>query len=421
MSTEPAATAIRATQWWDDSTVLHRFISDLVIDEFRHLRPGRLGLPQRRLAGSARIDEDLGADSLELVSLATALTEAIHLHESGIEDYLLVRRTVAGWTDTAAQGLGVFSARLTFRTSGSSGMPKPCTHELAALSEEIGHLARSFQGRRRILTAVPCHHIYGFLFTILLPRALGIDSESVIDIRNMLPSALARKMQPGDLVIGHPEFWRTVARSIPAIKHDIIGVTSSGPCPDDVSDTVTSAGLVALYQIYGTSETAGIGWRRSRSEPYALFPYWSTDSARPGRLIRTHVDGRSQDMALQDQLDWIGPSTFNVGARLDDAVQVGGINVFPARVREILLRHPDVADASVRLMRPEEGSRLKAFVVPRPGVSHDGALYSALCDWTATHLPPVARPRAITFGHRVPRTAAGKTEDWPLDAITDTL
>lgn len=421
MTTEQSATAVRAVQWWNDSTVLHRFISDLVIDEFRHLRPGGLGLPQQTLAGSARIDKDLGADSLELLSLATALTEVIHLHESGIEDYLLVRRTVADWVDSAAQGLSVFSSKLTFRTSGSTGMPKPCTHELAALCQEIEYLAGSFQGRRRILTAVPCHHIYGFLFTILLPRALGIDSDAVIDIRNTLPSAFARRVQPGDLVIGHPEFWRALARGVPAVGHDVIGVTSSGPCPDDVSDAVTDAGLSALYQIYGTSETAGIGWRPSRSEPYALFPYWSTDSDRPGSLIHTHVDGRSQEMMLPDRLDWKGPSTFTVGARLDSAVQVGGVNVFPGQVREVLLGHPDVADAFVRLMRPEEGSRLKAFVVPQPGVSHDGALYSALCDWTATHLPPVARPRAITFGHRLPRTASGKMEDWPLDAIVDTL
>lgn len=420
MSTEEAAAAIRATQWWNDGTALHRFISDLLVDEFRHLRPGGLGLPQQTLAGSVHIDENLGADSLELVSLATALTEALHLHESGIEDYLLVRRTVADWVDTAAQGLGVFATRLTFRTSGSTGVPKPCTHELAALCEEIGYLTKSFEGRRRILTAVPCHHIYGFLFTILLPRALGIDSDAVIDIRDTLPSTLARRVQPGDLVIGHPEFWRTVARGAPALARDVLGVTSSGPCPDEVSDAVTGAGLAALYQIYGTSETAGIGWRRTRSEPYRLFPYWSVDSARPNHLIRTHVDGRSEKALIQDQLDWKGPSTFKVGARIDNAVQVGGINVFPSQIREVLLRHPDVADASVRLMRPEEGSRLKAFIVPRPGISHDGALYSALCDWIATHLPPVARPRAITFGDRVPRAASGKTVDWPLDAIADT-
>jgi long-chain acyl-CoA synthetase len=33
-------------------------------------------------------------------------------------------------------------------------------------------------------------------------------------------------------------------------------------------------------------------------------------------------------------------------------VQVGGVNVFPERVRQVLLEHPLVVDAAVRLMRP---------------------------------------------------------------------
>lgn len=421
MLTGQAAAGIHATQWWRDSRILHRFISDLIVDEFRRLRPGRPGLLPKTIAGSLCIDKDLGADSLELVSLGSALTEAIHLHESGIEDYLLVKRTIADWVETAMGGLDVYSTRLTFRTSGSTGIPKSCTHDLAALDQEIEYVASLFQGRRRILTAVPSHHIYGFLFTILLPRALGIDDDAVIDIRDTLPSALARKMQPGDLVIGHPEFWRTVAQGIPAVGHDVVGVTSSGPCPDETSDAVIAAGLAVLYQIYGSSETAGIGWRRSRYDPYALFPYWSTDSAKPGRLIRTHIDGGVKEAELQDCLQWQRPTAFDVGARLDNAVKVGGINVFPGKVREVLLRHPDVADASVRLMRPDEGSRLKAFIVSKPGVDHDGALYSALCDWTATHLPPVACPRAFTFGDRIPTASSGKAADWSIDAITDTL
>lgn len=421
MSTGQAAAATLEMQWWRDSAFLQRFIIDLVTDEFRRLRPGRLGQMPKMIHGTARIDKDLGADSLELVSLGSALTEAIHLHESGIEDYLLVERTIADWVKTATSGLEIYSAALTFRTSGSTGMPKSCTHDLAALDEEIKCIASLFQGRRRVLAAVPCHHIYGFLFTVLLPRALGIDCDAVIDIRDTLPSALARKIQPGDLVVGHPEFWRAMSQNIPAVAHDVVGVTSGGPCPDDVSDAAAAAGLAALYQIYGTSETAGIGWRRSRFEPYLLFPFWSTDSTKPGCLIRTRIDGQSGEVVLQDRLYWHGPSAFNVGTRLDNAVQVGGINVFPGQVREVLLRHPDVEDALVRLMRPDEGNRLKAFVVPKPGVGHDNALYSALSDWTATHLAPVARPRALTFGYRIPRTTSGKTADWSLDAIPDTL
>lgn len=77
-------------------------------------------------ADDLRVDLDLGADSLELMTLATAPAESVHLHESGIEDYLPALRTLGAWVDITATGLARYSERLTFRTSGSSGTPKPC-------------------------------------------------------------------------------------------------------------------------------------------------------------------------------------------------------------------------------------------------------------------------------------------------------
>lgn len=47
-------------------------------------------------------------------------------------------------------------------------------HTLAAPLQETDELAKLFAGRRRILVAVPCHHIYGFLFSVLLPAMFGL-------------------------------------------------------------------------------------------------------------------------------------------------------------------------------------------------------------------------------------------------------
>jgi acyl-coenzyme A synthetase/AMP-(fatty) acid ligase len=64
-------------------------------------------------------------------------------------------------------------------------------------------------------------------------------------------------------------------------------------------------------------------------------------------------------------------------------------------------------------MRPEEGSRLKAFVVLRqPGADED-ALRAGLAAHVEALLPPPERPRAFTFGPAVPLTPMGKPADWP--------
>jgi 4-coumarate--CoA ligase len=90
-------------------------------------------------AGAVGLGSDgRGTDSLELVSLATALVEALHLHRSGIEDYLLARRTLGEWIEICAGGLARFDGALTFCTSGSTGKPKSCKAIPMSLKRRFG-------------------------------------------------------------------------------------------------------------------------------------------------------------------------------------------------------------------------------------------------------------------------------------------
>ena len=66
-------------------------------------------------------------------------------------------------------------------------------------------------------------------------------------------------------------------------------------------------------------------------------------------------------------------------------------------------------------MRPEEGSRLKAFVVPSTGADPQ-VLRSELGRWTESRLTAPERPKAFAMGYQLPRNAMGKLSDWPLDA-----
>jgi len=261
--------------------------------------------------------------------------------------------------------------------------------------------------------AVPSHHIYGFLFSQLLPRHLGLEAEQVTCIRARLPSQLAHFARPGDLVLGHPQFWEAATALRPGFGADILGVSSTAPCPDMVSEAAAACGLAALVQVYGSSETGGLGWRGSHHEDYRLLPYLARAADGECALVRTLPDGRTERLQAQDDLAWSGPRRFAVGTRRDGAVQVGGVNVFPARVRQVLLAHPEVEDAAVRLMRPDEGARLKAFVVPRAGT--DGAdLVGRLRTWLDGQLAAPERPKALSTGLRLPRNAMGKLTDWDI-------
>ncbi|MGI4717454.1 MAG: AMP-binding protein [Janthinobacterium lividum] len=406
-------TAPRVPPWWTARPALLRFVADLLAGELAALRHDSAIRPGT-WTEALSLQHDLGLDSLEFLHVAGALAAALQMQHSGIEDYLLVRRTLGEWVDIAGAALQHRSSDMLFSTSGSTGQPKRCLHAMDTLEQEAQALAALFPGRRRVLAAVPSHHIYGFLFSQLLPRHLGLAPERVVCIRARLPAQLAHHAQPGDLVIGHPQFWEAATASAPDFAPDVVGVSSTAPCPDAVGSAAERSGLASLFQIYGSSETGGLGWRSSHRDDYRLFP-WLARADGDGRTVhRILPDGRSEALPVQDGLHWSGARSFALGPRRDGAVQVGGINVFPARVRQVLLEHPDVADAAVRLMRPDEGARLKAFIVPRPGVDGGPDFVGTLRGWTDARLATPERPKAFTIGSALPRNAMGKAADWSI-------
>jgi 4-coumarate--CoA ligase (photoactive yellow protein activation family) len=405
--------------WWEDYAAVRRFVSDLLAAELAQARPGRSAAPLPWPRGLDFV-RDLGADSLELLGMGTALAEALHLERADVDARLLARPGLDDWVEAARAGLRAAAAdeeaALTFRTSGSAGSPKRCTHALALLWQETLELARLLPGRRRILSVVPSHHIYGFLFTVLLPRAC--HGAEVLDLRLAAPSTLLREARPGDLLVAHPGWWEQAARLVPRFAAGVAGVSSTAPCPDPLARALAEAGL-RLLQVYGSSETAGVGWREEAGMPFKLLPYWSRLDA-PDELARALPDGGAARYPLQDKLEWEGERRFRPAGRIDAAVQVGGVNVFPSYVAEVLRMHPRVADAAVRLMRPDEGRRLKAFVVPAdmPAGAGDAALEalrSELLAWCAERLATPERPAALSFGERLPRQASGKPADWIID------
>ncbi len=148
----------------------------------------------------------------------------------------------------------------------------------------------------------------------------------MLDIRARSPAALRALLRPGDLVVGHPAWWTAVARGLPGgLPGDVAGVTSTAPCPEATARAVTDSGLARLVQVYGSSETAGIGWREAPDAPYELLPGWLRGQ---DALIRG-----DEAVAWPDHVEWVDARRFRVLGRRDGAVQVGGVNVHPRRVR----------------------------------------------------------------------------------------
>jgi 4-coumarate--CoA ligase (photoactive yellow protein activation family) len=351
--------------------------------------------------------ESLGCDSLERLQLAAAANEMFHLHEAGDEANLLMTDTLGGWLDHIEHATGHGASHVTFLTSGSTGVPKRCCHPIADLQLEAKALGERFADRRRIVAIVPAHHIYGFIFTALLANELKIE---VWSAESASPGELARGLRSGDLVVTFPERWIWLERCVPGWPSDIVGATSSAPCPDGLVASLRLQGLAGMVEVYGSSETAGVAWREDPDAAYALMPHWSfaadADGGVPGLV---HATGCVA--ALPDHVVPVGNRSFRLGGRVDGAVQVGGINVHVDRIENLLADRPGVQAAAVRLMGTERGARLKAFIVPDPGTDA-GDLENDLSEWLAEHLPAPERPTSFTFGPNLPISGLGKPIDW---------
>ncbi len=381
-----------------------RLVRAVVAEEMARLMPGMARRnPAAVWTAETRIDEDgLGFDSLARIDLVTALNQRFGLHRSGVEDYMLIRPALGDWAELMAEHFrrADEDLEIAFRSSGSTGNPKEIRHRLGDLVEEIdAHVAGSLPFRpQRILSLVPPHHIYGFLFTVLLPARLGCGFE---DLADRGPGALGRVLGGDDLAIGTPHLL-SLALPFCGGPRQAAAISSTAPAPPELWEQVRAAGLTALVEIYGSSETAGVGWRDGPGAAFRLLPHLS-----PGNP----PERRGTPLPLQDRLDWEPDGRFRVLGRRDGAVQVGGHNVHPAEIAADLAAHPLVAEAHVR----HDGGRLKAFIVPL-GDADPAELEPGLRQLMADRHVPAARPASYTFGSELPRTALGKPADWPVPA-----
>ncbi|MEU8133924.1 AMP-binding protein [Streptodolium elevatio] len=100
--------------------------------------------------------------------------------------------------------------------------------------------------------------------------------------------------------------------------------------------------------------------------------------------------------------------------RLKDIYIVGGFNVSPAEVEQVMARHPAVSEAAV-IGVPDDrmGEVGRAYVIPRPGAEADPEEIGA---WLRARLANFKVPRSIAVVDVLPRNATGKVQKTELRA-----
>jgi len=363
---------------WTEENV-GRIITDLAAHILRS--------QHRNLVESARrpvhLDKDWGLDSVQRMELAAYVNEFFGLFDASADHYLLADAILDNWVARVLRARAETNETLVFFTSGSTGTPRRITHSLAFLRREAEWLAELLPPPRQVVTLVGSHHIYGFLFTVLLPALWQVP---VVRGKGLDPLTLGE----GALVIGTPFHWQYVHRSLAGrLPNGCRGVSSGAPLPSALFDELAGAGL-DLTEIYGSTETAGLAYRQRPGDAFTLYPY--LEPGPDGRSVRR--SDHPEFLVLPDAIEWLPNRQLRVLGRLDGAVSIAGVNVYPAYVQRVLEGSPFVETCDVFAKKVEGEVRLFGTIKLRH-LSDDTR--QACTDWMRQRLTAPEIPRELYF------------------------
>jgi acyl-coenzyme A synthetase/AMP-(fatty) acid ligase/3-hydroxymyristoyl/3-hydroxydecanoyl-(acyl carrier protein) dehydratase len=341
--------------------------------------------------------------------------------------------------EAAAQDLAPLSlrdTRLVLFTSGSSGAPARIAKCLAQLDAEVQSLHALF-GQRFETDAGPCvlatvshQHIYGLLFRVLWPLAAGLPTAALaLSYPEEVLSGLAERT--ACLLVSSPAFlarlpahldWARARGSLQAV------FSSGGPLPAAASEQAWQLLAKSPTEVFGSSETGGIAWRRraQHGERWNLLP---------GIDCRVNAEGvlEVRSPHLPDAQVWwetsdraqveAGGQGFTLLGRADRIVKIA-----EKRVSLTAMEHALQASAWVLAARAVVLARVAGVATERIGMvvalSDAGwqqlhsegrrAMQVALRALVAAHVERVALPRHWRYVESLPVNAQGKSTQQQL-------
>jgi acyl-coenzyme A synthetase/AMP-(fatty) acid ligase len=286
---------------------------------------------------------------------------------------------------------------------------------------EAAYLARTFNitSSDTILATVPSNHIYGLLYSILLPLVSGA---SVSLITPTFPNEIIQclKQTKATVLVSIPAHYRALKESPIAGHHVRLAFSSAGALREqDGLDFYNTTGI-AITEIYGSTETGGIALRNRILGKAAFSPYACVAVQIKDEHLWVRSDFLSKELKINangffetaDRAVWEGQSDFIVLGRSDGIVKVAGKRVDLAELRETLMHVEGVRDAYVFALPVQSGRENEIIALVEGRVTADQINQAAYL-----HLPPHARPRTIRITDRIPLSSTGKYNHEAIKAL----
>ena len=328
-------------------------------------------------------------------------------------------------------------------TSGTSGKPKGVMLSHGNVSANIRQCRDWIDIPRDgvFLGVLPQFHSFGMTVLTLLPLTVGCKA---VYTARFVPNKIVRLIRDhkANFFIGIPSMFNALMMVKSATPEDLaslrVVVSGGEPLPDVVSKRFKERFGVTLAEGYGLTETSpATNWCR----PQEYKPH-SVGRAIP-EVVERIVDietGRDLGPGLDGEVRIKGPNlmqgyyklpeataaafdeegffrTGDIGrmdadghlyitGRLKEMLIIGGENVFPREIEEVLNAHPTVKDSGVvGRVDPVRGELPVAFVELKDGEKFDE---QALITWCRGHLAGYKLPAEVKHLEALPRNPTGK-------------
>ncbi len=319
-----------------------------------------------------------------------------------------------------------------FRTSGSTACPKTIVKTFESLAKEVAfhraRLADVLAQKPTFLSTVEPQHMYGTLWRVLLPKAAGcaVDPEIILT-----PEALIEKMKAAGKVflVTTPSFLERFAAyaDLYEVPRNCIEITTSGALlTAEVSAAAARIFGIAPLEIFGSTETGGVAWRRQTTPDcdWTLFKPVNARADADGRLVVSSPFSIARTFTMGDGVTFSGDGrTFRLRGRMDRLVKIAEQRVLLPEMEEAMCRLPEVKEAALCPLEGPHGTYLGAVVVPagdlvtiRPGAPKRSL---ALRQKLLPIFPKGSVPKRYRFVHELPRNAQGQVPAAALRKILE--
>lgn len=308
---------------------------------------------------------------------------------------------------------------LHFFTGGSTGRPKLWEKTPHNIFGEAFFLTKKFGIHKNdcILATVPPYHIYGFLFSVLVPL---VSSSKVMGNIYSFPQEIRK---------GIKENAPTIFASIPMHYRILKGgeipgnclrmaFSSAGKLNDSDADYFYQKTGAELIEIYGSTETGGIASRcRARGET-GLKSFEIID----WKVVDEHLYVRSPFISPDTAVDSVGfyqtgdrvvkqdEKSFSLLGRADGIVKVGGKRVDLEDVRNKIIQIKGVTDAVVFAICDKRGRESSIFAMVQGNIDKE-----KITGTISQQIEQYAMPRDIRIVKKIPVSSSGKYDRKTLE------